>query len=306
MTKNKMPRWMSEGISGFEERQARSERSNASGSWGEQMKPRYRAMILGEDLTPVSQLSGAFLKPKTPAHLGFAYYESSLVVEWLVERWGLEKVKELLADLARGTEINAALAAHFVPIEQLDAEFAAHAQQLAKNTGPKLDWTPPKHADIASAKGAAEFLTKNPNNFAALTGQAQQLLEARQWEAAKVPLKKLIEKYPDQHDADSAYAMLARAHRELGETDAELAVLTKLADLAADATDAFDRLMQLHAQRQEWPKVLDCAARYEAVDPLRPEPHRYEAEASEATGNSPAATAAYRTLIQLGPTDPAG
>src|SRR3954453_17473927 len=83
LTKNKMPRWLSEGISVFEERQAR-------GSWGEQMKPRYRAMILGEELTPVSQLSAAFLQPKTPIHLGFAYYESSLVVEWLTQRWGLD------------------------------------------------------------------------------------------------------------------------------------------------------------------------------------------------------------------------
>lgn len=306
MTKNKMPRWLSEGISVHEERQARSERSNASGSWGEQMKPRYRAMILGEDLTPVSQLSGAFLRPKTPVHLGFAYYESSLAVEWMIARWGMEKMKLLLADLGRGTEINAALATHFAPIDQLDAEFAKHAQTLAKNTGPKLDWTPPKPAEVASDKAAAEFLAKNPDNFAALTAQAERLLEAKQWEAAKAPLKKLIDRYPEQHGSDSAYAMLARVHRELNDADAELAVLTRLADLAADATDAFERLMKLHAARQEWPKVLDYAARYQAVDPLRPEPHRYEAEASEATGKSPAAIAAYRTLIQLGPGDPAG
>ena len=305
-TKNKMPRWLSEGISVYEERQARAERSNANGSWGEQMKPRYRAMILGEDLTPVSQLSGSFLKPKTPMHLGFAYYESSLAVEWLVERFGLEKMKQLLADLARGTEINAALAAHFAPIATLDADFAEHAQTLAKNTGPKLDWTPPPRGEISSDKAAAEFLAKNPDNFAALTAEAQRLLEAKQWAAAKVPLQKLIDRYPDQHDADGAYAMLARVHRTLGETDAELAVLTKLADLAANATDAFERLMKLHAERKDWPKVLDYAARYQAVDPLRPEPHRSEAEASEALGKTAPAIAAYRTLIQLGPSDPAG
>jgi tetratricopeptide (TPR) repeat protein len=299
MTKNKMPRWLSEGISVFEERQQR-------GSWGEQMKPRYRAMILGEDLTPVSQLSSAFLKPKTSAHLGFAYYESSLVVEWLTTRWGLEKVKQLLADLARGVEINAALAAHFAPIAQLDTEFATHAQQLAKNTGPKLDWTPPKPAEVATEKVAAEFLAKNPDNFAALNSQAEHLIRQKQWEAAKIPLRKLIENYPDQHDADGPYALLARAQRELGETDAELATLTKLADLAADATDAFERLMKLHAQRQAWPQVLDYSTRYQAVDPLRPEPHRYAAEASEALGKTADAIAAYRTLLQLGPTDLAG
>ena len=93
LTKNKMPRWLSEGISVYEERQAR-------GNWGEQMRPRYRAMILGEDLVPLSQLSGAFLRPKSPVHLQFAYYESALVVEFLVGRFGLPALKEVLDDLS--------------------------------------------------------------------------------------------------------------------------------------------------------------------------------------------------------------
>jgi tetratricopeptide (TPR) repeat protein len=296
MTKNKMPRWLSEGISVHEERQQRS-------AWGEQMKPRYRAMILGADLTPLSQLSSAFLQPKTPAHLGFAYYESSLVVGWLTERWGLEKMKALLGDLGRGTEINAALAAHYLPIAALDAEFAAYARQVATGTGPKLDWTPPKPAELASAP--ADFLAAHPDNFDALLAQARRLIEERQWAAAKTPLLRLIELYPEQREPDGAYALLARAQGELGETDAELATLTRLGDLAADATDAFERLMNIHAQRKDWAKVLDYAARYEAVDPLRAEPYRFEAEASEASGKPARAIAAYRTLIRLGPGDPA-
>lgn len=305
LTKNKMPRWLSEGISVFEERQARGLPGNATGSWGEQMKPRYRAMLLGDDLTPVSQLSAAFLKPKTAAHLGFAYYESSLVVEWLVERWGLEKMKRCLADLAAGKPINAALAANFAPIEKLDAEFAVRAIAIAKNTGPKLDWTAPRPAQVASESAIAKFVAVNPNNFAALTAQAKQLIDEQKWEAAKAPLKKLIEFYPDSHEPNSAYAMLARVHRELAETDAEIAILHRLTDLAPDATDALSRLMQLAAARKEWPKVLDLAARYQAVDPLRPEPHRFEAEASEATGKKEPAIAAYRSLLQLAPADPA-
>ncbi len=298
MTKNKMPRWLSEGISVFEERQAR-------GNWGEQMKPRYRAMILGEDLTPVSQLSAAFLRPKSSAHLGFAYYESSLVVDWLMQRWGIEKMKRLLADLARGVEINAALAAHFAPIEKLDTEFATHAQELAKQTGPKLDWTPPKRADYASAKGLSEFITKNPDNYTALTEQAKQLLEEKKWAEAKAPLQKLIELYPHQTEAGSAYSLLAHVHRELGEADAEVAMLSKIVELSSDATDAYERLMKIGAQRQDWPMVIANAEHYAAVNPLSRTPHAAEAEAREALGEKPAAITAYRTLLQLGPADPA-
>lgn len=298
LTQNKMPRWLSEGISVYEERQAR-------GNWGEQMKPRYRAMILGEDLTPMSQLSAAFLKPKSPAHLGFAYYESSLVVEWLVEHWGLEKVKALLADLAQGTEINTALAKHFAPIEKLDADFSAHAIELAKNTGPKLDWTAPGRGDLASEKRFTDFISKNPDNFTALTEQAKQLIEEKKWAEAKAPLQKLIDLYPNQHNADSAYSMLAQVHRELKEYDAEIAMLNKLIELNSDAVDAFERLMQIDAERKDWHGVLANAERYTAVNPLNPIPHRFAADAHDALDEKPGAIAEYRTLLQIGPSDPA-
>ncbi len=298
MTKNKMPRWLSEGISVFEERQQR-------GNWGEKMQPRYRAMILGEDLTPVSQLSGAFLKPKTPAHLGFAYYESSLVAEWLIERFGLEKMKRILADLGRGVEINEAIAAHAQPIAKIDAEFAERAKSLAKATGAGLDWTKPKTADFANDAAVEQFAAKHPNNFQALMAQAEKLIHAKAWEAAKAPLKKLIELYPNQHDPDGAYSLLARAHRELKETDAELAALNKLAELNPDATDAFARLIELATQRRDWPAVLANSERFGSVNPLSPLPHRAEAEASEALGKKPAAIAAYRTVLKLDPENPA-
>ena len=298
MTKNKMPRWLSEGISVYEERQQQ-------GNWGEKMQPRYRAMILGEDLTPVSQLSGAFLKPKTPAHLGFAYFESSLVVEYLVERFGLEKMKRILADLAKGVEINEAIAAHAQPIAKIDAEFAERAKILAKAVGPALDWAKPKPSDVASDGAIEKFVAKHPNNFEALMAQALQHVQAKDWEAAKGPLKKLIAWYPEQHDAESAYSLLARAHRELKETDAELAVLNKIAELSPDAPDVFARLMELAKERKDWPDALANAERFAAVNPLSPLPHRAEAEASEALGKKPAAIAAYRTVLKLDPENPA-
>jgi len=214
-------------------------------------------------------------------------------------------MKLLLADLAQGTDINAALAKAFAPIEKLDADFATHARELANQTAPKLDWTKPAPAQLASEKALGEFLAQHPNNFFALTQQGQQLIKARQWEAAKVPLKKLVELYPDQHDEDGAYAMLALVHRELGEADAEFALLAKLADLASDATDAFLRLMQICADRRDWDKLFDYATRFEAVDPLRPEPHRFKARAAEALGRNNEAIVAYRSLLELQPADPA-
>ncbi len=296
LTKNKMPRWLSEGISVYEERQRQA-------NWGEHMTPRYRAMILGADLTPVSKLSGAFLRPKTGAHLQFAYYESSLVVEWLVKKWGMEKMRALLADLARGVDINAALAARFAPIEKLDAEFAAHARELANATGPKLDWTKPAPADLASETKLTAWLAKTPNNFAAMMEQARLFITAQRWIDAKMVLLRIIALYPDQHDSGGAYAMLAESHRRLGETADEERMLNKVAELCSDAPEAYARLAEIAAERKDWKAVLLNAERFTAVNPLAPAPHRSIAEAREATGDKPGAIRAYRTVLALNPPD---
>ena len=158
-------------------------------------------------------------------------------MEWLIKKWGMERMRALLADLARGVEINAALAARFAPIEKLDADFSTHARGLANATGPKLDWSKPEPAALRSEPKLTEWIAKNPDNFTALTEQAKQLLGDKQWEAAKAPLKKLIALYPDQHDSGSAYAMLSRVHRELGESAGEEAMLNKIAELCSDAWD---------------------------------------------------------------------
>ena len=219
LTKNRMPRWLSEGISVYEERQAR-------GNWGELVMTasRYRAMILGNDFTPLSQLSGAFLRPKTPMHLQFAYYESSLAVEYLIERFGLPALKAVFADLANNVALNVALAKHAAPLATLDQEFGERARNLATNVGPQLDWEKPDPATMADPEKLKDWEAKHPNSYVALLEAARQLISNQGWAAAKAPLTKLIELYPDQHDAEGAYSELAHVHRALGEKDEELAV----------------------------------------------------------------------------------
>ena len=102
-TRNRMPRWLSEGISVFEELQRNP-------SWGQRMNPTYKAMLLGEDFVPLSQLSQAFLRPKSGVHLQFAYYESSLAVRYLIETHGYPLLLKLLDDLGMGVPIDEAFA----------------------------------------------------------------------------------------------------------------------------------------------------------------------------------------------------
>jgi tetratricopeptide (TPR) repeat protein len=327
MTRNKMPRWLSEGISVYEERQANP-------AWGEHLNLDYRDMLLGDELTPVSKLSGAFLMPPSPLHLQFAYYESSLVVEFIVQRYGLDQLKAILHDLGEGQEINLVIEKHTAPMDKLEKEFAAFARDRAQNLAPGLDWEKPEfaraeaigrgrrgggsdprsdtnapsHQVLRGGAQAVEWDTwaqSHPTNFWAMTRKAIQLTQQRNWTEAKPLLQQLITLYPDFTGPESPYRMLAAAHRALGETNEERQVLSRYAEKDADATDVYLRLMEMGTAAKDWAAVSLNAQRYLAVNPLVAPPYRFLAQASEHTGQAPAAITAYRGLLELGPPDPA-
>ncbi len=294
MTKNKMPRWLSEGISVHEERLA-------DPAWGMRLDVRYREMILGKDLVPVGKLSAAFLSPKSPRHLQFAYLESSLVVDYLISRFGVEKLRAVLIDLRDGAEINAALAKHTLPLAELEAEFAAYARGRAEKLAPGLDFEKPEPG-LFMEEGAAELLAfelKHPDNFWLLRSKAQRLIEQQKWVEANTPLQRLVELYPAQKSGDSSYKSLVAVLRTLNDVAGERAMLQKWADVDDEATEAYLRLMELAAAEQDWPAVTRNAERYLAVNPLVPPPYRYLAQAAAGTGDDSTAMVAWRTLIQL-------
>ncbi len=301
MTKNKMPRWLSEGISVYEELQANP-------TWGQTMNPRYREMVLGDDLKPVSELSSAFLSPKSDLHVQFAYYQSSLVVEYLVGQFGFEKLKAILRDLGEGVEINDAIPKHTAPMNQIEKEFAAFAKAKAKALGPGLEWEKPAEVDprLRALVAPDVNLTANKSkNYWLLLNAAKELVSEKQWEAAKTPLQTLIEHYPDQAGPNSAYALLAAVHRGLNDPVAERAALEQWAAREADALEAYLRLMELAENEKDWNAVTVNAERFLAVNPLLAPPYRFLATASEGLGKSEPAISAYQKLLLLDPADPA-
>ncbi|MCH8921738.1 MAG: hypothetical protein IIA67_01175 [Planctomycetes bacterium] len=297
-TKNMMPRWLSEGISVYEERQENP-------AWGQTMNPRYQKMVQGGELTPVSQLSGAFLAPKSPLHLQFAYYESSLVVEYLIEKHGQETLKRILVDLGVGMPINESIRRYAGSLDALDQAFAEYAKQRAEALAPQADFTEPELPPRVDTETLAKWNADNPDNYTGLKRYARQLIAEKQWEKAKPPLWRLLELYPGDTSGDNSLLMLSVVYRELNETAKERKALERLAALDADAGDIYLRLMKLAAAEKDWQAVKANAKRMLAVNPLFRAPHRRLAEAAEQTGDDARAIAGLRALLVMDPLDPA-
>jgi tetratricopeptide (TPR) repeat protein len=307
LTNNKMPRWLSEGISVYEETQANP-------TWGQHMNPQYRQMILDGDLTPISNLSAAFMSPKTPMHLQFAYYESALAVEYLVERFGLASLKAILVDLGKGEEINAAIAGHAhkdgtpnpASLQEIEEGFETFAKKRAQEMAPDADWEQPAREQVDPADGdaVARWLTDHPNSFWALSRHASNLLAEEEWEQAKEPLRKLISLYPGHTGQDNPYKLLALVHRKLGETEQEAQALGKLAALSPDAAEAYDRLMEIGMERKNWMQVVENGDRYLATYPLLSTVYQRLGRACEELGQRDRAIESYERLLLLDPADP--
>jgi tetratricopeptide (TPR) repeat protein len=189
-TNNRMPRWLSEGISVYEELEANP-------SWGQRLNPLYKKMLQGEDFVPLSKLSGAFLQPKSGVHLQFAYFESSLAVRYLIDAHGLPLLRKLLVDLGMGVPIEEAFARRFGDTVALDESFASYVKKLTDEFAPTTDFSSeglPRRAVVAELK---EVLTEKPNSYTAQLLLVNQLVSDENWPEAKEAVERLLTLYPD-------------------------------------------------------------------------------------------------------------
>jgi tetratricopeptide (TPR) repeat protein len=298
-TRNTMPRWLSEGISVYEEEQE-------DPAWATSLNPRFREMILGNDLTPLSQLSSAFLAPKTPLHLQFAYFESARAVGFLVKRFGLEALKHVLEDLGEGNSIRESLPRRTkMSLEQLDRDFARYARECALRVAAEATWEHPELPGDADSAAIDAWLLRHPKSFWGLRRLAERLVHEEKWQKAKVALEELKRLYPEYVGPENAYLLLAAVARRLADPAAERMALEELASRDGSASPAYLRMMELDESSGDWQAVEKNARRLLAVNPLLATPYRQLARAAEHMDQSEVAITAYRALSVLDDSDPA-
>ena len=297
-TNNRMPRWLSEGISVYEELEANA-------SWGQRLNPLYKKMLQGEDFVPLSKLSGAFLQPKSGLHLQFAYFESSLAVRYLIDTHGLPLLRKLLVDLGMGVPIEDAFSRLYGDTEALDESFAEYVKKLSSEFAPQADFNAeglPRRAATAELK---ELLGEKPNSYAVQLLLVNQLVSEENWSEAKQAVERLLELYPDDAEQGGGIELEARISRELKDTATELKALTRLTELSSDNLPALLRLIQLHRESESWERLRDVSAQLLAVQPLIATGHEAWIEATEKLGKPNDAIGSLRALQQLDPLDPA-
>ena len=294
-TKNKMPRWLSEGISVYEEQLADS-------SWGDRMSPQYREMILSDDLTPVSKLSSAFLQASSSMHLQFAYFESSLVVRFLIEKFGEESVVGILDSLGKGVPINDAISRHAGPIHLLDNKFKEYVTTAAEDYGEKFDWEKPENP-FSGSEACESWLIEHENNYYGLLGLATAQLKESQPETALKTIESFEKLLPENTREPSIELLKGAAYRQLEQLENETLALESVLTLEASEIDSCLRLLQIYSDNKDTSNVKRMARLLQAINPLLKSSHRTLASVAEKENDDQLAIESLSALATMNPLD---
>lgn len=300
LTQNRIPRWLSEGISVYEELQENP-------AWGQRMDPRYRDHILNGGLTPISKLSSAFMQPESGWHLQFAYFQSAMAVDFIVRNYGHETLVAVLGDLKAGVPVNVALDRRCTALSELEEQFDQFARQEAAALGPDTDWSKPDSDQFAAdgSDSLETWIRDNPRNYFALMSLAELQLSERKWNDAERTLQQLVKLNPSYIGGDNPYERLADVYRKQDRPTDERKILEQFAMINDDAVSANLRLIELQSSDADWAAVEATANRLSAIDPLLPQTHSALAIAAERLQRTSDAVQALTRLLLLDPDDPA-
>jgi cellulose synthase operon protein C len=94
-SQHRVPRWLTEGISVLEERRARP-------GWGDDVSLDFVVAMKRGLVLPVSELNSGFVRPRYPQQIAHAYYQSSLVAEWIEQEFGDNALRDMLRAYGNG------------------------------------------------------------------------------------------------------------------------------------------------------------------------------------------------------------
>ncbi|MEN8376800.1 MAG: tetratricopeptide repeat protein, partial [Gemmatimonadota bacterium] len=279
---NRVPRWLTEGISVREERRARP-------GWGRRISPGFVAAYEADRMPPVSRLNEGFVRPSFPGQVGMSYLMASLVVEWIEEAYGFDALPEMLDAYGRGgSEERVFRDVLEASPEAVDDAFDRHLRE--------------RFATQFDAVGSAE----HPGEFGLRLQAASRALEEGRTEQARAELEEAARLFPQAAGARAPQALLARLHRASGDLEAESRALEAWVAVDEGAYDGLLRLAELRAERGSFRDAAEALVRALWIFPLDPDVHEKLAGLYERSGDHAAATGERRALLALEPADPAG
>ena len=292
MSNNRLPRWLSEGISMYEERRARAD-------WGRETEVTFAQALDAGKLLKLRDLNEGFSDPRT---ITLTYYQASLVVEHLVLTYGEPALSTFIRAYGKGLETEAAVKEAFnATLDQIQASFDARMERDYAAIRRALKT--PEIAATPSLDDLKKLAVSNPGSFPVLMELGQALHEAGEGAAAIEALERAAKLMPLANGDANPNALIALIATEEGNTARAIQALEALVKVDSTDVESARKLAALLVP-------LGDAARTTAAYTLVAELDPFDVLAQAAVGRAalqrrdvPRALRAFRAALAAGPSD---
>ena len=306
MTKHNIPRWFSEGLSVYEEHKARP-------GWGDNLDLAFVKAYKEGKLLKASELNTGFTRPENPGQISLAYYQAALVCDWIEEKYGFEKIKqslELFSENLPSEEVF--LRTIGLDAAGMDAEYARFIDSRVKKIASGIFLKDP-HASSPKASPAEsdqnailERLEEHPDDFLANLQMGSLLHKKGADSEAEAYLKKAQTLFPQYAEEGNPYQLLGKIYLGTQRENEALAEFEEWSRMNDSAREPLIEAANIYGHRKDWASVARMLNLSIYIAPYDPNIQRRLGEAALESENWSAAVTAYRVLVALNATDPAG
>jgi tetratricopeptide (TPR) repeat protein len=295
-----VPRWLSEGLSVWEEHHGRP-------GWGSHVSPEFLQAFEQGKLVPVSRMNDGFIRPAFDGEVQLAYYEASLVCDLIARDYG----EAAFVTMLRHYQANESTADVFrtvlhTDLKSFDSRFDAYVRQrFATQIAALADTTTVIDAAMPVAD-LTQRAARSAGDFRVQLLVAQALIQRKDVDAAIPIVERARALFPEFSADHGPYAWLAGAYESKKEHARAADVLRGIAD--NDESDFGTRLelarvLEAGGDLRGAADALDDAI---YVNPFDVAVHQHLAELAEQLGDHARDVRERTAVVALNPTDLAG
>jgi tetratricopeptide (TPR) repeat protein len=299
MTDNRIPRWLSEGISVYEERRARA-------GWGDNWSIETLKAYSDGRFVKIEDLDAAFLRPRSPDQVGLAYFQASQVCEFIEEKLGFDAILRMLALYKEGAKTPDVLQR---ALSISPAEFdRAFNEFLAARTRPFIE-----ALGSGPLRGAGEqpvskdallaVVRARPNDYFANLRLGSLYKSEGDKERAIEHLRRAAEAIPFYAGEGNPYWQLADLYEAEGKKAEAIAALDALTRYNETYLEAFKRLARLRMETGDKAAALDALFTSFYIYPFDAALHKLAGDVYLEQGKVREATREFQVVVALSPAD---
>jgi tetratricopeptide (TPR) repeat protein len=275
VTEHRVPRWLSEGISVFEE-------WRTGPTPGIAVSPRALDVFHEGKLLPVATLDEGFIRPAYEDQVQVSYNQAGLICYFIEQKWGFEKLVALLNQFKKDTTTAAAIEATFsIPPKEFDKQFDTFMNQRF-----------------------ASYL-KDPKAWQKAMTATYEAFDKKDWQETAAQARKAIDLFPDFTLEGSPYIVLAKSLNETGKRPEALKVLQDYRRLGGWDPDALSTLAKWLEDANNTQEATDVYRALVLIEPLDSTLHTKLGERYAVTNNPRDSLREYKVLLALDTHDPA-